>query len=196
MIALSLRARLALDRISYVSSAWILEQKRGCSQSSFTLDKKQPLILHEWRVINVGVTYLLGLGFQTIGCYRDTGNRAITTLEGSDPILDGSYWTRTDPIAKCAVAAIKRGYTMFAVQHSGWCAASATASSNYNKYGRSSACRPDGEGGPWANQVYVIKGKCWITYIAVIAVLDNLEVSRMNIHQYTRMSELVRLCSI
>ena len=63
---------------------------------------------------------------------------------------------------------------MFAVQDGGWCAASATASSTYNKYGVSSACRQDGEGGPLANQVYVIKGKCWITCIAVIDVLDNL----------------------
>ena len=25
---------------------------------------------------------------------------------------------------------------------------------------RSAACKDDGEGGPWANQVYVIKGNC------------------------------------
>ena len=109
---------------------------------------------------NKRVTYLLCLEFQTIGCYKDEANRAITTLEGSDDVLDGSYSTRMYPIEKCAVAAIKRGYTMFAVQDGGWCAASATASSTYNKYGVSSACRQDGEGGPLANQVYVIKGKC------------------------------------
>ena len=119
------------------------------------------------------------LGYQTVGCYKDTRRRAISTLEGNDLILDGSYWTRKDPIAKCAVAALKRGYTMFAVQNGGWCAASPIASTTYFKYGRSSACKSDGEGGPWANQVYAIrvKGKCWVT---CIAVLGNFKVYMSN----------------
>ena len=73
--------------------------------------------------------------------------------------MDGAYWTRKNPIAKCAVAAMRAGYSMFAVQHSGWCAASATAPKTFDKYGKSTACGSDGEGGPWANQVYVINGK-------------------------------------
>ena len=52
---------------------------------------------------------------------------------------------------------------MFAVQHGGWCAATATAPQTFDKYGKSTACRSDGEGGAWANQVYVIKGKCLST---------------------------------
>ena len=47
---------------------------------------------------------------------------------------------------------------MFAVQNGGWCAASATAPQTYDKYGKSSACKRDGEGGGWANQVYLTKG--------------------------------------
>ena len=99
----------------------------------------------------------LSPGYETIGCYKDTGNRAIKTLEGTDPILDGSYGSRKNPIAKCAVAAMRAGHSMFAVQHGGWCAASATAPQTYNKYGKSAACKADGEGGPWANQVYFVK---------------------------------------
>ena len=98
-------------------------------------------------------------GYDTIGCYKDTGNRAIKTLEGTDPILDGSYPSRKNPIAKCAVAAMRAGHSMFAVQNGGWCAASATAPNTFDKYGKSTACQSDGEGGGWANQVYVIKGK-------------------------------------
>ena len=75
-------------------------------------------------------------------------------MEGKDPILDGAYWTRKNPIEKCAVAASRAGYSMFAVQNGGWCAASATAPETFDKYGNSAACVPDGEGGPWANQVY------------------------------------------
>ncbi|XP_068699022.1 uncharacterized protein [Montipora foliosa] len=97
-------------------------------------------------------------GFETIGCFKDTSNRAIQPLEGKDSILDGSYGARKNAIAKCAVAAMRKGYKMFAVQHGGWCAASATADQTFDKYGRSAACGSDGEGGPWANQVYVIKG--------------------------------------
>ena len=97
-------------------------------------------------------------GYKTIGCYRDKeGDRAIWTLEGTDPILDGPFQTRKHPIAKCAVAAMKKGYIMFAVQNGGWCAASATAPQTFDKYGTSTACGGDGKGGPWANQVYFFK---------------------------------------
>jgi len=48
-------------------------------------------------------------------------------LEGKDSILDGPSSSRTNPIAKCAVAAMKRGYHMFAVQLGGQCFSSATA---------------------------------------------------------------------
>ena len=101
----------------------------------------------------------LSLGYATIGCYKDTGNRAITVVEGKDPVLDGSYLSRKDPIAKCAVAALRKGYNMFAVQNGGHCQTSATAAKTFDKYGKSTACKSDGEGGSWANQVYVIKGK-------------------------------------
>ena len=93
-----------------------------------------------------------------MGCYKDTGFRAIPPLEGKDQILDKYYLHRENPIAKCAVAAMKRGYKMFAVQDGGWCAASKTAQNTFDKYRESSACKSDGEGGPWANQVYLTKG--------------------------------------
>ena len=101
----------------------------------------------------------MSLGYHTVGCYKDTSSRAIQSLEGTDPILDGSYGTRANPIAKCAAAAMRAGYSMFAVQHGGWCAASATAPRTFDKYGKSTACKADGEGGPWANEVYVFNGR-------------------------------------
>ena len=96
--------------------------------------------------------------YKAVGCYKDTGNRAIQIREGKDSILDGSYTSRANPIEKCAVAAMRAGYSMFAVQNGGQCAASATAPQTFDKYGKSRACKADGEGGPWANQVYVMKG--------------------------------------
>ena len=108
-------------------------------------------------IVNIKIDF--PSGFETIGCFNDILNRAIQPLEGKDSLLDGWYGARKNAIAKCAVAAMRKGYKMFAVQHGGQCAASATADQTFDKYGRSAACGSDGEGGPGANQVYVIKGK-------------------------------------
>ena len=97
--------------------------------------------------------------YTTIGCFKDQGNRAIPSLEGQDSILDDNYQARQDSIEKCYKAAKKRGFHIFAVQNGGWCASSATAGKTFNKYGKSTACKSDGEGGPWANQVYYITGE-------------------------------------
>ena len=77
-------------------------------------------------------------------------------MERKDDILDGNYNSRENAIAKCYQAAKKREFRVFAVQNGGWCASSATAVMTYAKYGKSTACKSDGEGGPWANQVYNI----------------------------------------
>ena len=100
---------------------------------------------------------MFSLDYISLGCYNDTSNTAIQIIEGTDSILDGSYSSRSNPIAKCAVAAMRAGYSMFAFRNGGQCAASATALQTFDKYGISSACKADGEGGPWANQVYLIK---------------------------------------
>ena len=52
------------------------------------------------------IRFTLSLDYETIGCYKDTANRAITIVEGKDPLLDGSYHSRKNAIAKCAVAAL------------------------------------------------------------------------------------------
>ena len=100
----------------------------------------------------------VGQANSTLGCFRDTGSRAIPFLEGQDPLLDGSYRSRQNPIHKCYLTALKRGYQVFAVQHGGQCFSGPTAHQTYNKYGPSDECKSDGEGGPWANQVYNITG--------------------------------------
>ena len=54
---------------------------------------------------------------------------------------------------------MRAGYSMFAVQDGGQCAASVTALQTFDKYGKSTACKAEGEGGPSVNQVYLIKGE-------------------------------------
>ena len=93
-----------------------------------------------------------------MGYYRDTSNRAIPKLEDADAFLLGAYQDRENAIEKCALAARKRGFRMFALQNGGWCAASVTAEETFNKYGKSNRCRGDGKGGPWSNDVYIIQG--------------------------------------
>jgi len=86
--------------------------------------------------------------------------RAIPSLEGQDPRLDGeNYRQRTDAIAKCASAAKQRGNKVFALQDGGRCLSSSTAARNtFHRYGSSSGCKSDGRGEKEANHVYVIGG--------------------------------------
>ena len=120
-------------------------------------------------VVNNYYIFRAFTAYETIGCYKDTGDRAIHTLEGKDPILDGGYKARANAIEKCYEAAKKRGYKVFAVQDGGWCASSATAENTYDKYGPYHTCASDGEGGAWGNQVYFIRGK-------VFCHLGNLQI--------------------
>jgi len=104
----------------------------------------------------------LFIDYTGIGCYEDTTDRAIPTLEDTDPVLDGgvfSYQSRQNAIVKCAVAARKRDFPAFALQDGGLCAASANALKTFNKHGKSSDCKNDGRGGPFANNIYVFQDK-------------------------------------
>ena len=90
-----------------------------------------------------------------MGCWADSGNRALIQLDGSDPALTGAYQTRADAINKCSNVAKARGYTYFSVQDGGWCSASNDINAA-RRYGPSRACVPGGKGGGWANDIYQI----------------------------------------
>ena len=83
-------------------------------------------------------------------------DRAIESIEGKTELLDGDYSNRTNPIEKCFKAAVSFGYTVFALQDGGRCASAATARETYQKYGLSTNCSDDGEGGVASNDVYEI----------------------------------------
>jgi len=104
-----------------------------------------------------GKLFFSSVTLQPLGCWRDTSNRAIPTLENLHSVLDGQYHTRHSAIAKCVQASFSSGYKVMALQNGGWCAASRDADVTYKKYGKSTACRSGGKGGPWANQVYRLK---------------------------------------
>ena len=79
-------------------------------------------------------------------------------MERVDALLQDKYSQRNHAIQKCAVAALSRGYKMFAVQDGGKCVGSPNAHKVYDKYGKSQNCKNDGKGGPRANQVYNVTG--------------------------------------
>ena len=92
----------------------------------------------------------------SLGCWKDDIPRALLNVEGSSEILDGHYKRRETAVQKCFKASLSKGYKVFAVQDGGQCFGSNTDTVTYNKYGTSSDCLSDGEGGPWANAVYKI----------------------------------------
>ncbi|XP_066271772.1 uncharacterized protein [Branchiostoma lanceolatum] len=100
---------------------------------------------------------LLPPNYVSLGCWRDKNpGRAIPTLEGTDPRLDGGYMARENAIEKCYQVAKDQGFSVFALQNGGHCCSSASAGLTYKKYGSSTSCGADGEGGPFGNHVYQI----------------------------------------
>ena len=53
------------------------------------------------------------------------------------------------------MAARKRNFLAFALQNGGFCASGSMAWKTFYKYGQSTDCKDDGEGGFAANNVYV-----------------------------------------
>ena len=79
-------------------------------------------------------------------------------METTDALLKDDYSLRNHAIQKCAVAALTRGYKMFAIQGGGMCVGSPNAHKVYGKYGKSQDCKNDGKGGVGANHVYNLTG--------------------------------------
>ena len=69
---------------------------------------------------------------------------------------------------------MRKGYSMFAIQNGGWCAASSTMQQTFDKYGKSTNCMIDGEGGPWANNVYILRGTFLRRIIRLMQLVRNL----------------------
>ena len=70
-----------------------------------------------------------------LGCFNDSQARAIPSLEGQDPVLDGDYTTRQDAVRKCALAAKKREHKVYVVMSNGQCSSGADTAKNFAKFG-------------------------------------------------------------
>lgn len=100
--------------------------------------------------------------YKSIGCFKErtdvNKDRAIPSLEGRDDVLDGmgatAYRDREFPIEKCADAAKRRGYVMFAIQDGGLCATSKEIQNTYDIYGKGDDCKKNGTGSAFSSSVY------------------------------------------
>ena len=48
--------------------------------------------------------------YASLGCWKDTESSSVSSLEGSDSLLQGSYLKRDKPIDTCAQVARKHDY--------------------------------------------------------------------------------------
>ena len=132
-----------------------------CGHSGLILARNcTPFLCPTFKTEEIGIriahggSYIFLSAYTHLGCWRDTGNRAVPQMDGSDPRIRGAYQRRANAINKCYQVARERKMVLFAIQHGGWCAA-APNFNGYKKYGKSNKCR-NGKGGPWANDVYRI----------------------------------------
>ncbi|XP_065656893.1 uncharacterized protein LOC136082237 [Hydra vulgaris] len=105
---------------------------------------------------------MVSLPMENLGCWKDTINRAMATMEGSSIMLNGPYQNRQNAVEKCFKIGNLKGYSSFALQDGGYC--SACNDDSYKKYGLSNVCNGSGKGGLMANQVYLITKKLSFKY--------------------------------
>ncbi|PFX16802.1 52 kDa repressor of the inhibitor of the protein kinase, partial [Stylophora pistillata] len=95
-------------------------------------------------------------GHKNVGCYEfDKTNRFTRVLSKSDVIMQESHSPQRESfISKCAAAAVRAGYRLFAVQNSNKCMATGTAPQKIEKLTESNECGSTG-----SFQIYTIREK-------------------------------------
>ena len=88
------------------------------------------------------IILLWSLVFSDVGCFLDKWIRAVPTLEGNHPLLmDSDYKSRSDPLQKCAEAALDKGFQVFGLQNGGQCFAGVNGETTFDMYGPSNQCQ-------------------------------------------------------
>ncbi|CAK8684024.1 unnamed protein product [Clavelina lepadiformis] len=91
-----------------------------------------------------------------LGCWVDQEESAIPSIDLDDDVIGDARY-------KCFVTAMRRGFSVFALQEDGKCFSSENAESTFTKYGPSENCDVDGGGGELANEVYELGKSLQIT---------------------------------
>ncbi|CAE8643790.1 unnamed protein product, partial [Polarella glacialis] len=108
---------------------------------------------------NNRILMMPSLEYVSLGCWRENIDAPwIPSIEGKPQSFGNDYLTgppenREDAVTMCALAALQRGFEVFAVRQMGVCAGSADARLYYRYEGTSTSCA-DGKGGSRDNSVY------------------------------------------
>jgi hypothetical protein len=105
-----------------------------------------------------------GGGSKTVkkGCFADGGSGDDGKKDGNKraipEMVSSGKGCGAAGIAACEQAAIAKGYNTFGVQWpQGSCQCFIGNNAKYDEFGKSTKCNDKGEGGVWANEVYVIE---------------------------------------
>ena len=82
--------------------------------------------------------------FKSLGCWKDTWDRAIPLMEKKHAMLfESDYQKRSNALMKCAEAALDNNFTIFSLENGGQCFSGKDADKTYMKYGVSYTCKGD-----------------------------------------------------
>ena len=113
-----------------------------------------PSLVDSYNVVQLCLLFTLS-GHKSVGCYESPGSLT-HDMAGSDPILNGIYPAQPGSfISMCAVAVIRAGYRLFAVENNDTCSADATTPQKIKILGESNKC---GLKHTNAFQFYTVKG--------------------------------------
>ena len=115
-----------------------------------------PSLVDSYNVVQLCLPFTLS-GHKSVGCYESPGTSGLThDMTGSDPILNGIYPAEPGSfISMCAVAVIRAGYRLFAVENNDTCSANATTPQKIKILEESKKCGLEHTN---AFQFYTIKG--------------------------------------
>ena len=115
-----------------------------------------PSLVDSYNVVQLCLLFTLS-GHKSVGCYESPGTSGLThDMTGSDPILNGIYPAEPGSfISMCAVAVIRAGYRLFAVENNDTCSAIATTPQKIKILEESKKCGLEHTN---AFQFYTIKG--------------------------------------
>lgn len=102
---------------------------------------KLPQLVHDCTDTRFDLSHL---EFKSLGCWKDTWDRAIPLMEKKHAMLfEPDYKKRSNALMKCAEAALDNNFTIFSLENGGQCFSGKDADKTFMKYGVSYTCKGD-----------------------------------------------------
>ncbi|XP_028405506.1 uncharacterized protein LOC114528113 isoform X2 [Dendronephthya gigantea] len=120
-------------------------------------DVHSQVVYVNWKTPSEKVRIKGKILYKDLGCWHeDEKLQSLMSLEGTDDLLQGSYKSRRNKITKCAMAARKRNFKVFALHNGGECRSGQSEGKTYQAHGKSRSCH-EGVGNYVSNHVYHVK---------------------------------------